>query len=71
MGDYKYLRVDGNDYLFNIPADERERANLAKHQPETLQSLRVAWETWDATVPAIPEDATISLGYSVKDMPQR
>ena len=27
-GDWKYLRVDGNDYLFNIPADERERANL-------------------------------------------
>ena len=71
MGDYKYLRVDGNDYLFNIPADERERANLAKHQPEKLQSLRAAWEAWDATVPAIPEDATISLGYSVKDMPQR
>jgi arylsulfatase A-like enzyme len=71
MGDYKYLRVDGNDYLFNIPADERERANLAQHQPEKLQNLRAAWEAWDATVPAIPEDATISLGYSVKDMPQR
>jgi hypothetical protein len=33
--------------------------------------MRAAWEAWDATVPAIPEDATISLGYSVKDMPQR
>ncbi len=71
MGDYKYLRVDGNDYLFNISADERERANLAKRMPEKLQSLRAAWEAWDATVPAIPEDATVSLGYSVRDMPQR
>ena len=26
-GDWKYLRVDGNDYLFNITEDERERAN--------------------------------------------
>ncbi len=26
-GDWKYLRVDGNDYLFNITDDERERAN--------------------------------------------
>ncbi|HET7837053.1 MAG TPA: sulfatase-like hydrolase/transferase, partial [Variovorax sp.] len=26
-GDWKYLQVDGNEYLFNIPADERERAN--------------------------------------------
>jgi arylsulfatase A-like enzyme len=71
MGDYKYLRVDGHDYLFNIPADERERANLGGRQPERLQAMRSAWETWDATVPAIPEDATVSLGYSVKDMPQR
>ena len=71
QGDWKYLRVDGNDYLFNIPADERERANLAKRQPERLQALREAWEAWDQTVPAIPEDATVSLGFSVKDMPQR
>jgi hypothetical protein len=71
MGDYKYLRVDGNDYLFNIPADERERANLGGRQSERLQAMRAAWEAWDATVPAIPEDATVSLGYSVKDMPQR
>jgi arylsulfatase A-like enzyme len=71
MGDYKYLRVDGNDYLFNIPADERERANIAKREPERLDVMRQAWEAWDKTVPAIPEDATISLGYSVKDMPQR
>jgi arylsulfatase A-like enzyme len=33
MGNYKYLRVDGHDYLFNISADERERANLAKREP--------------------------------------
>ena len=71
MGDYKYLRVDGNDYLFNIPADERERANIAKREPARLDAMRAAWEAWDKTVPAIPEDATISLGYSVKDMPQR
>ena len=32
---------------------------------------RSAWEAWNATMPAIPEDATVSLGYSVKDMPQR
>ena len=71
LGDYKYLRVDGNDYLFNIPADERERANLGKHQPERLAAMRAAWEAWNARMPPLPEDATISLGYSYKDMPQR
>ncbi len=71
LGDWKYLRVDGNDYLFNIPADERERANLAHREPARLQALRAQWEAWNATMPPIPQDATISLGYSVKDMPQR
>ncbi len=70
-GDWKYLRVDGNDYLFNIPQDERERANLATHQPERLAALRAAWEAWEASMPPIPPDATVSLGYSAKDMPQR
>ncbi len=70
-GDWKYLRVDGNEYLFNIPADERERANQAGRDPERLARMRAAWEAWNATMPAIAADATISLGYSTKDMPQR
>jgi len=70
-GDWKYLRVDGTDYLFNIPADERERANLAAREPQRLAALRGAWEQWNATMPPIPADATVSLGYSAKDMPQR
>jgi len=71
QGDWKYLQVDGNEYLFNIPADERERANLAPRQPERLAALRQAWLDWNALMPPIPEDATVSLGYGVKDMPQR
>jgi arylsulfatase A-like enzyme len=70
-GDWKYLKVDGNEYLFNIPADERERANQGKKEPERLARMREAWLTWNATMPPIPEDATVSLGYSDKDMPQR
>ena len=70
-GRWKYLRVDGHDYLFNIPADERERANQAGREPARLAAMRAAWEAWEATMPPIPADATVSLGYSVKDMPQR
>ncbi|MET3441836.1 arylsulfatase A-like enzyme [Variovorax paradoxus] len=70
-GDWKYLKVDGNEYLFNIPADERERANLGKKEPERLAAMRADWAAWNATMPGIPEDATVSLGYSVRDMPQR
>jgi arylsulfatase A-like enzyme len=71
QGNWKYLRVDGHDYLFDIPQDERERANQGKREPERLERMRQAWEDWNASMPAIPEDATVSLGYSAQDMPQR
>jgi arylsulfatase A-like enzyme len=70
-GDWKYLMVDGHEYLFNIPADARERANLAKREPGRLARMREQWLAWDATMPPIPADATVSLGYGAKDMPQR
>ena len=70
-GEWKYLRVDGHDYLFDIAADERERANRARREPERLAAMRDAWEAWNATMPPIPGDATVSLGYRRKDMPQR
>ena len=70
-GDWKYLQVDGHEYLFNIAKDERERANLAPREPQRLARMRAQWEAWNASVPPIPVDATVSLGYSAKDMPGR
>ena len=65
------IRLDGNDYLFNLDQDARERANLGKKHPQRLNDMRSAWEAWNASMPPIPDDALVSLGYSVKDMPQR
>ena len=70
-GPWKYLRVDDIDYLFNLAADERERANLGKQEPGRLASMRLDWEDWNASMPPIPAEAKVSLGFSVKDMPQR
>ena len=70
-GDWKYLRVDGVDYLFNIVQDERERANLAGRESERLARMRSSWEAWETDMLPIGPDATVSLGYSVRDMPQR
>ncbi len=70
-GPWKYLRVDGHDYLFNLEQDARERANLGQRHPERLADMRARWQAWNDTMPPIPEDALVSLGYSVKDMPQR
>jgi hypothetical protein len=63
--------VDEHEYLFNITADARERANHATREPGRLAAMRQQWLDWEATVPPIPPDATVSLGYGLKDMPQR
>ncbi len=66
---WKYLAVGGHEYLFDVVTDERERANLAKRHPERLAEMRTAWQRWDATMPAIPDDAQVRLVYGKKDMP--
>ncbi|MBP6892980.1 MAG: sulfatase-like hydrolase/transferase [Pseudacidovorax sp.] len=70
-GPWKYLKVDEHEYLFDLRADERERANLATREPARFQALREDWLAWNESVPAIPDDAAVSLGYSYRDMPQR
>ena len=69
-GRWKYLRVDANDYLFNIDADARERANQATRQPERLAAMREEWEAWAATMPGIPADARASLVFGEAQMPR-
>ena len=71
LGDWKYLQVDGLEYLFDLTADERERANLGHQQPDRLAAMRAAWLDWNTSMPSIPDDASVSLGFGVADMPQR
>ncbi|MEN2384878.1 sulfatase-like hydrolase/transferase [Comamonas sp. A7-5] len=70
-GEWKYLRVEDNEYLFNLAQDERERANLAGQHPERLQAMRQRWDDWNASMPAIADDASYSLVYTLKNMPAR
>ena len=44
---------------------------LRDGQAERLAAMKADWEAWNASMPPIPDDATVSLGYSSKDMPQR
>lgn len=69
-GPWKYLRVDGHDYLFNLDGDQREQANLMHRFPERLKEMRKAWEAWSATMPAIPEEAGVWPVYSEDDLPR-
>ncbi len=46
----KYLRVEGNEFLFNVAKDPRERANLRERQPEVFARLQADWEAWEKGV---------------------
>lgn len=71
LGEWKYLKVDEHEYLFNIQEDARERANQAAREPQRFRAMRDQWLAWNATMPAIPPDATVSLGFGLEAMPQR
>ena len=47
-GDYKYLKINDNEFLFDVVADPLERANLKNRQPQRFAAMKAAWEQWDA-----------------------
>lgn len=67
-GAWKYLRLDGHEFLFNIAVDARERANLAAREPERLAALRRLYADWATTMPGIPADANYTLVYGPATM---
>jgi arylsulfatase A-like enzyme len=46
-GPYKYLKINENEFLFDVVADPLERANLKERDPGLFASLKTAWEQWD------------------------
>ncbi len=68
-GAWKYLAMDGHEYLFDLSRDARERANFARRYPERLADLRASYEAWASTMPPVPEDAKVSLVYGEADIP--
>ncbi len=49
-GDWKYLRIAGNEFLFDVVQDPRERANLKDRYPDVFARLKSGWEAWNATM---------------------
>jgi arylsulfatase A-like enzyme len=69
-GSWKYLSIDGNEFLFDLSRDARERANMKLREPERFETLRAAYAAWDAGLPPIPNDARFSLVYGPETMAQ-
>jgi arylsulfatase A-like enzyme len=54
-GDSKYLRIAGNEFLFDLAEDPRERANLKGRQRDVFERLKADWEAWNrGMLPELP-----------------
>ena len=66
-GDYKYLKILDNTFLFDVAQDPLERANLKERQPDVYRRLVREWYNWNAgMLPEIKESNT--HGFSGKDL---
>ena len=53
-GVWKYLSIDGSEFLFDLSRDQRERANMRYREPKKFEELRRAYFEWDASMPNPP-----------------
>jgi len=66
-GDWKYLKLNGNEFLFDLSKDHRERANLARKYPDRLADLKLQWEQWnDGMLPITAEVRTHGVSGKVQ-----
>ena len=55
-GDWKYLKINDNEFLFDLARDPLERANLREREPAVFERLRASWDEWNAGFLPIAED---------------
>ena len=68
-GVWKYLSIEGYEFLYDLSRDERERANLGKREPDRLATLRDRFLDWERQLPSYP-DATYSVPATRSDLAQ-
>jgi len=62
-GDWKYLKIQDNTFLFNVVDDPLERANLKTRRPDVYDRMAAEWRAWDSTMlPLDPESFTAGIG---------
>jgi arylsulfatase A-like enzyme len=55
IGDFKFLKILGNTFLFNVVEDPLERANLKDRRSDVYDRLVAEWHAWNAGM--LPEIA--------------
>jgi arylsulfatase A-like enzyme len=59
-GDWKYLKIRENTFLFDVVKDPMERANLSGRHKDVYDRLVREWDEWNATM--LPLDADSFTG---------
>jgi arylsulfatase A-like enzyme len=58
-GDFKYLKLRDNTFLFNVVDDPMERANLKERHKDIYDRMVSEWNVWNATMlPLVADSAT-------------
>jgi len=65
---WKYLSIEGNEFLYDLARDPRERANMRQREPARFERMREEFSKWEAALPPIPPDAKVSLVYGPAEM---
>jgi arylsulfatase A-like enzyme len=66
-GDYKFLKILDNTFLFNVVEDPLERANLRDRQKDVYKRLAKEWYAWNKTM--LPEiEASFTNGFSGQEL---
>jgi arylsulfatase A-like enzyme len=62
-GDWKYLKILDNTFLFDVVQDPMERANLKDRYRDVYDRLVAQWNEWDVTM--LPLDPrSFPLGFT-------
>jgi arylsulfatase A-like enzyme len=62
-GDFKYLKILGNTFLFNVAEDPMERANLKDRRKDIYDRLAAEWSAWNATMLPLRADS-VTNGFT-------
>jgi arylsulfatase A-like enzyme len=66
-GDWKYLKIGGNEFLFDLKQDPRERANLKDRERQRFERMKGEWAQWnESMLPYPPESTSLSQKNPVR-----
>lgn len=57
LGNWKYLKIKDNEFLFDVVADPMEMANLKGRRPDIFADLKQRYERWLATMLPLDPDS--------------